>query len=110
MRSIHWPHLAPYLVRISIADPSLCRCFALFGRVQSIRSIGFRNELGIEINGEILHIESNYHAYLGEVVAFELNMEECQLIPRLEPSQSVSPSIAKDLIHLVNNSLQASAN
>lgn len=82
---------------------------ALFGRVHSIRSIGFRYELGIEINGQLLLIESNYHSYLGEVVAFELNMEECQLIPRYATNQQVSPLIAKDLIHSANDSFQSSA-
>jgi len=82
---------------------------ALFGRVHSIRSIGFRNELGIEINGQLLLIESNYHPYLGEIIAFELNMEECQLIPRDATNQQVSPSIAKDLIHSAIDSFQSSA-
>jgi len=83
---------------------------ALFGRVHSIRSIGFRNELGIEINGQLLLIESNYHPYLGEVLAIELNMEECQLIPRYVSNQQVSPLTAKDLIHSAIDSFQASAN
>ena len=83
---------------------------ALLGRVLTIRTIGFRRELGIEINGEMLRVETNYHPHLGEEVALELNIEECQLIAHDGTSHPMSQSNVTGSTHQANEMIPANAN
>jgi len=86
------------------------RLTSLIGRVITIRTIGFRHELGIEINGEILRVETNYFPHLGEEVAVDLNMEECHFIPREVKGHLTSPSSVRGFPLQANVIIQASAN
>lgn len=55
----------------------------LFGIVISTRTIGFRQEIGIEINGEQLWLEANSDSSFsqGEAVELELDLAACNIIP-----------------------------
>lgn len=83
---------------------------SLTGRIITIRTIGFRYELGIEINGEMLRVETNYRPHLGEEIAVELDIEDCHLIPRDERCHPMLPLNARALTRQADMMIQASAN
>jgi putative spermidine/putrescine transport system ATP-binding protein len=51
------------------------------GQVTSIRSIGYRQEIDIEVSGQKLTVETNYLAHVGEVLNVGLSPDECHIIP-----------------------------
>ena len=81
----------------------------LVGQVLKIRAIGFRNELEIEINGELIRVETTIQTSVGEDVAIELNLEECHFIPRDVRDHQELPSILRDLTDPLNEMLPANA-
>lgn len=83
---------------------------SLIGKIITIRKIGFRHELGIDINGETIRVETNYLAHLGEAVAVELDTEDYHIIPRGATCLPTLPSNERFLTHPANRMSQASAN
>lgn len=55
----------------------------LLGKVMTIRHVGYRYELGVDINGEFVRVETDYSPRpgIGEDVAIQLNLDQCHLIP-----------------------------
>ncbi len=85
------------------------QCSSLIGQVLTIRSIGFRNELEIEINGELIRAETTTQTSVGEDVAIKINLEECHFIPRDVKDHQELPSILRDLTDPLNEMLPANA-
>lgn len=80
------------------------------GRVLTVRAVGFRQELGIEINGEVIRVESNQPQSIGDEVIIELNSEECQIIGRDATSHLTLQSTEKDSPRQLNEKFLANAN
>ena len=80
------------------------------GRVLSVRAVGFRQELRIEINDEVIRVESNQSSSIGEEVFIELNSEECQFIARDVTGHPASQSTAKDSLHQLSEKIPTNAN
>ena len=85
------------------------QCSSLIGQVLTIRSIGFRNELEIEINGELIRAETTTQTSVGEDVAIKINLEECHFIPRDVKDHQELPSILRDSTDPLNEMLPANA-
>lgn len=85
------------------------QCSSLIGQVLTIRSIGFRNELEIAINGELIRAETTTQTSVGEDVAIKINLEECHFIPRDVKDHQELPSILRDSTDPLNEMLPANA-
>lgn len=56
---------------------------SIIGAVSSIRTIGFRYEVGIDYDGQEMRIESSFAPRIGERVTVLIPQEEFQVIPRV---------------------------
>lgn len=75
-----------------IRGKHISKSTGLVGKVITVRTIGFRHEVIIDVNGEHLRLEINGDSYHrpGEDIEFELDLAACKIIPMDETNRPMS--------------------